>query len=261
MSLTPVLVVLLGGIWGGPAAGDTPAPAPQPTILVGVLTQQFREVCKEHGQNEWVDPHWEVGFAAVTLPADAKPEALAGKPVAVKGKVPADVRFGQRKQEGTGCIPMQARGDWVIGKDTIRMVRSVPAGAVLVSAFTGDSLEPFAGLEAKPDKDEIVVTFTNTLGRPLEGVQLAVYYEGCYGKPGIEEQGHTVGALAAGAKATARFPVIVKADRTRGLSPAEEHLAWSVQVTTTSPDVVMDLDVNLPDLGVQVACPKQEGEK
>jgi len=165
MILTAVLVLLQAGVWAGPAADD--AAAAKPTLLVGVLTQQFREVCKGPMQSDWVDPHWEVGFTAVKLPDGAKPEPLAGKPALVKGAVPAEVRYGQRQPGGTGCVPMQARGDWVIGKNDIRMVRSVPAGAVLVSAFSAESLVAFTGLEAKQDKDEIVVSFTNTLSRPL----------------------------------------------------------------------------------------------
>jgi len=259
------------------AAGQqSPTSGPQPTVLVGRLTQQFKEVCKGQMDHEWVDPFWEVGFARVALPADAAPEALRGKPVVVTGQVPADVKYGPRVPDGTGCVIMQARSDWVVGKDGIRMVRGAPEGTVLVSAFVADSLKPFAGLEAalvvnstkpiaslgnKPDPEEIVVTFTNTLDRPLELLRLWMHYEGCYGKPGTESRAQDAGTVPPGSKVTARFPVVVLGDRSGGKRPPEAHLAWSVQVTTSSSDTVLDLDVNLPDLGVKVECPGEGGQK
>ncbi len=256
---------------GGAASG-----ASGPSLLVGVLTQQFREVCKGEMSSEWVDPFWEVGFARVSLPDDAKPEVLKGQPVVVSGKVPPDVKYGPRHPDGTGCVMMQARSDWVVGKEGIRMVRGYPEGAVLVSSFSADTLKPFSGLEASlvvnsmkpvaslgnhPDPEEIVVTFTNTLDRPLEKVQMWVHYEGCYGKPGSELKSHDAGTVAPGGKVTARFPVIVLAERVRGEASPQAHLAWSVQVTTSSTDTVMDLDVGLPSLGVTVTCPDEGGRK
>jgi hypothetical protein len=254
-----------------------PSPAVSgPTLVVGVLTQQFREVCKGQMNSEWVDPWWEVGFSRVTLPTSADPGALKGKPVVAKGKVPADVTYGPREPSGTGCVIMQARSDWVVGKEGIRMVRGYPEGTVLVSTFLADSLEPFQGLEAslvvnsmkpvaslgnKPDPEEIVVTFTNTLKRPLEKVRLRMHYEGCYGKPGSEMLGHDAGTVPAGGKVTARFPVIAMGDRSGGKRPPEAHLAWSIQVTSGSTDTVVDLDVGLPTLGVKVDCPTEKGSK
>jgi len=290
MRLPGPILFVIAAIIGSSASADEPLSAPgsendgasrppaaaQPTLLVGVLTQQFREVCKGQMDNEWVDPWWEVGFARVTLPPGATPESLKGKPVVVTGRSPADVKYGPREPGGTGCVIMQARSDWVVGKDGIRMVRGYPAGTVLVSEFLADSLEPFQGLEAslvvnsmkpvaslgnKPDPEEIVVTFTNTLKRPLEKVHLQMHYEGCYGKPGSEMLGHDAGTVPAGGKVTARFPVIALGDRSGGKRPPEAHLAWSVQVTTASSDTVIDLDVNLPDLGVKVECPREGGKE
>ncbi|MBM4372029.1 MAG: hypothetical protein FJ098_10275 [Deltaproteobacteria bacterium] len=238
--------------------GD-PAPAGRPAVFLGVLTEQFREVCTGPMKSEWVDPHWEVGFARVTLPAGEDPAPLRGKPVLLTGRVPPDAVQGPPRSGGGGCVQMQARSDWVIGRDGVRVVRELPAAAARPSLFVADTLAPLEGLLVSGDGDELDVVFTNPLDRALEGVVVTMHYEGCYGKPGVLRRHHDAGTVPPGGQVHARFPRIARDPEAPGSRAAWDHAAGSLQVATTSPDVIMDLDVPLSTLGAAVSCPERGG--
>lgn len=226
--------------------------AAEPTMLVGVLTEQADRKCTPAGET-WVNKRYEVGF----VPLTAAPEgaaALLGQAVMVVGApAPAPVR---PKVESTAeCMPYQMRSDWEVGLHGMRVRRLDVAP---VAGFRADSVKPFEGLTAKLEGDQVVVTFQNTTGAPLEGVATKVHYEGCYGKPGSVTETDRVALLKPRSKASARRPQTVMKEARRMVRP---HVMRAVSVVAKGPHVVFDLTVDGLELGAAVECPPRGGRK
>ena len=269
--LSLVVVVMMAA----PVHGQERKGAPQSTVeaaaevqLVGQLTRQYRGRCGADGQHKWDDEHWEVGFVRLEVPDGMKLGKLEGQAVVVTGKptaakpapapeyVHAAVALNP-KPDGPGieCPMYQMRSDWVIGKNGMRIMRGRSAG--LPALLKVEKARPFDGLDLEVHGPDLSVTFTNTFKSTLKGVKLKLHYEGCYGKPGTDTRTESLGDLAAGDNRTLLFPTIV--DEDQGKWGIRHHRAYSIQVLSSSGDVLFDCDLSMASFSVTgIECPAEK---
>jgi len=245
-------------------AASRPKPTLNRALLVGTLARGGDRVCRVEGDDSWINVHYEVGFVPIIVPDGQRipMEALIGKPVVVYGTVADDApaRTEQPPAGAVKCPEQQWRSDWVRGPDGVRSRRNDGPG---IAAFTVGSVEPFSGLGAVRKGDEIHVELENTLKQPLAApVELVVYYEGCYGKPGVRTE--TVAAQAGlepGKSLSGDFPTITtdRGDPALGGRRGKgAHTASSVEIRAKGENVYFDVDVPLFVYGgIAVDCPKQ----
>ncbi len=243
-------IVALGtGLFGcGARAQGVPGrPAGRPLLLVGRLTEQAVRRCRVGGREEWVRPHYEVGFSWA-IGARQRLRGLLGRIVAVEG-VPA-ARPAPPVQGAKFCPVWQQRSDQVPGWRGMRYRRP---GTGRVEAIRVRRIRPFTGLGVRQKGRQILVRFRNTFGVPLRDLTVTLHYEGCGRKPLPAMRSRHVAVLAPGAEETLRFPAILP----KGVAgrPVRAARAWSVQVAAAPGPVVFDLDLPLSDVGIRVACP------
>jgi hypothetical protein len=230
----------------------------QPTMLVGILSEQWDRLCNGTQEADWIRPHLEVGFVRLVPNTKVDFKPYFKKPVVLQGGVPKDYVLEPVKHTGD-CPGMQARNDWVFGKSGVRVLRSKPKGASSIKFFQADKVTKFSGLDVKKVGDKLEVTFENSLAKPLSGVAVSLHYEGCYGKPGAPTKTKELGPVKPGQEVTVPFDVLYSMEMQGRLRGLQHHVAYSVQITTTSKEVVFDLDWPLHHLGLK--CPEREGKK
>jgi len=231
-----ILVVLVASS----IAHATPPMNPPITTLVGQLTLQHTRKC-EKGVEEWVDPHYEIGFVRV-VGENLAP--LEGKLVVAEGEV-TEIPVPPVVRDGSCPVP-QMREDMVESKGGMRRRR----GRNPMNGFRISKIRPFGGLSARRDGDEVEVRFTNELGRSLP-IQITLHYEGCYGKPNTAQRVDNL-TVEAGKSATVRFPVRVEQ---QGATPDRAiHAASTVQVSTPAAGIALVIDQRIDGPS---ACPKR----
>jgi len=246
-----------------PTQQQTPAAVAElpigPRYLVGELQEQAVRRCLANNKEEWLHPYLAVGFTRLVVPAALDAKALAGRVVVVQG-TPASPVPAPAVQHQAPCMPVQMRGDWVMGKHGIRMQRGQPTGHAAPGAFRATSVAPFEGLEVTRSDDNIVVTWRNALAAALPESALTVHYEGCYGKPGSRRVLRRLGTLEPGKAVTERFPVhLVDSPRPgRAAGRGRVHHAHSLQITSGAGVVAFAFDVRLRRwLDPAPTCPRE----
>lgn len=233
-----------------PVASATPETSERKSgeaVLLGVVRRFGTKVCRgRNGEADWKDEHLRAGF--VRLEGKARElEALRGKPAILFGTVTKTGAPDIPDEEGD-CPPIQRRSDWVSTPDGTALQRD-PVSKV--AAFRVRSAKPFTALSAEVNGEELAIQLDNPLREAFSPV-IRVHYEGCYGKAMTHTEGRVLGELAPRGKAKLSVPVYVVAGaRERG------HSATSIQLQGEAKDVYFDLDVALPRLGVELACPKR----
>lgn len=244
-----------------PMAPAVAQEAPKPTKVVGFLVQQYEEKCDDKFNQEWVNPHFEIGLVKVEEVEGVELDAFVGKPVVATGRVGDKAGAARPEMGGYSCVPQQARSDWLFNKGGIRLIRALQPKSAWVSHFTVEKIERLHGLTVELDGDEIQVVFENNLGAELPDLLITMHYEGCYGKPGAPNVKRSFFSLKSGKKATARFPVhhVVGDDADGTRRGRTMHVAHSVQVAAGSPTVLLDLDVPVWHFGkkLNLTCPER----
>jgi len=232
--------------------------------LLGRISLQHVQVCLGNQDEEWVDPHYEAGFVRLVTRWDLTLKALEGKAALLWGKVDTDKHFPHPGHKGH-CPERQTRMDWILSKNGMRLLRKIPQ--LRPGSFSVVRAQAFDGLGVKLDGEEILVTLTSHLPVDLSDLELVVHYEGCYGKPDSVAKSQSFGVLSAGKTVTARFPTRHRLEKNPGsLWPAEgrrDHVAYSLQLRSKDPRVLVDLDLPLSALlGKRLRCHEEEsGEK
>lgn len=231
------------------------APAPGRVVLLGLLTRQFRQVCepREKGglpdQVKWVDPRLEVGWVPLVGDVDAATDALVGKLVLVEGAAgsAADVRWPADALPGCGLL--QARSDWVAGKDGIRLRRDRSPAARAIPALRPAAAREYTGFSVRRVGERIRVHFQNDTGQVIRRFVMTLHYEGCFGKPMPESVENAAGDIGPGGSVDATFPAVLW--KTDGPTSRRHYAAHSVRLDGDGA-VVFDVDVPTP----RVECPK-----
>lgn len=253
-----------------PVAEARPAPvAPNPAmpvessetpeVLLGTLTRDGTPRC-EGTELHWEQVHFDAGFThlkAGAQPLEAKFQQLLRQPVLLTGQAApeggAEIAAGVHP-----CAPAQMRSDWVVRVDGTQSLRSTRDD---VGTFVVDSIRALtpAELGAQRRGDRIAVHFRNPLAIPLHELQIAVHYEGCYGKPGTLVEASEASDLAPGEVRELEVDLIALRARSRASSRRVDgaHVARSVEIRASAPRTYFDLEVPLAGLGVDTACPKR----
>ncbi len=211
-------------------------------ILVGVLTEQFDKRCHATREPSWVNPHLQVGFVRLSEVDD--PQALRpllGKVVRIEG-LPDPEHRGKQVVHTGECIPAQMRSDWVEGKAGMRVQRDPRPP---FRWFSTEKVEAVDVLKLSVEGEEVVARFRQHIDTMLEDITIKAHYEGCYGKPGIAARESAFLRVPKGQPLVARFPPhLVRTDRPKG---RQAHRISSVQILSRDPDVILDLDLPVPD--------------
>ena len=231
------------------AEGDEPVAARAGEItLIGVVGQHGYRSCSPTGERTWLHVTPTIGAVRVGGVPEEDAARWMGQPVVAFGRpappppVPA--------LELAPCPGMQMRSDWVETPQGIR-IRRGPAPDF--EYFEVRQLRALTELTARLDGEEIVVSSTNPLPVEATDLELTLYYEGCYGKPGTDTKREHRARVAVGEAVVQRWPR--STETTRAVRGTPLHVARSVSVTASVEGVVFDLDVPLRALGVDVACP------
>lgn len=217
--------------------------------LIGILSEQAVPVCNGSQDYSWVDSHLEVGFIRID-PTTQLPKNLIGQPVLVTGwKNPVDPP--QPPQTTGACPPIaQMRSDWVLSRNGFRIKRQVSDGVRETGPMAAESVKPFDGLRLKRQGQELKAELVNTLGIPLQGIELLAHYEGCQGKPGSQVLRHAFAWLQPGASASASFPGHLQ----RHEDPRHHYALHSIQVINSHNNVLFDFDQVLSDPALHFSC-------
>jgi hypothetical protein len=258
-----------------PAVGQEQKVAQQPVVaaaapvqLVGLLTKQYRGRCGADGQHKWDDEHWEIGFVRLEVPKDLDLSKFEGKAVVVTGQpamkkespAPEYVHAAMElnpKPEGPGieCPQYQMRSDWVLGKNGMRIMRGRGTGLPPQLAVTEAKL--FDGIKAELKGEQLSIVLSNDFKTPLQGLEVKIHYEGCYGKPGSDSRSEKVAELAAGSSKSFAFPTIV--DEDQGKWGIRHHRAYSIQVLSSPGAILFDHDLSVGSYGVTtIECPEEK---
>ena len=230
----------------------------QPTVLVGVLSEQWDRVCNGTQEADWIRPHLEAGFVRLIPNPKVKLKPFLKKTVVLRGHVPKDYKLEAVKDTGE-CPALQARSDWIFGKTRVRLWRNRAQGSKSILYFQAAKAEEFTGLKVKKVGDKLEVTFENVFSKPLPELVVTLHYEGCYGKPGSFSNSKKLGTLAPGQKVTSSFGLFYSKEMQGRLQGMQHHFPYSIQITTLSKEIIFDFDWPLRHLGIK--CPDRQGRK
>ncbi|PRQ05789.1 hypothetical protein ENSA5_01090 [Enhygromyxa salina] len=231
-----------------------------PEYFFAVVGQTGYERCPDaHGSPTWLDLQTTLGW----VPTSGTPnfEPLMEQPVLARGQAGSAPERPALDVKGEPCPVRQMRSDWV---NTPRGIRSYRTDVPDIEHFHATSVRRLDELTVTREDDEIVVSFTNPLPFALTEVQLELYYEGCYGKPGSTSRASAVVTLAPSQTLSWRFWLIAEHEdaATPKAEPSRRQHAASAIVLSlgeqAGPDgatVHADLDVALRDLGIDFECP------
>lgn len=232
-----------------PAAPPATAAAPAEVRVLGRLQRMGDRTCPDGQYSDtFVNTYWTVGL----VPLHTTPEqelqlaALHGKPVLVTGTPEDGPPAAARAATPEPCPSPQMRSDWIETPDGIVTRRGEPPLRGL--ELTG--VRAWSGLGAAIAGRHISLTLKPDLGEaPLRDVALVVHYEGCYGKPGSQQQEFPLGELGPKSGAGAAAELVRR-------SGQHDYVASSVELRGRLEGLHVVLDVPLGALGVTPpACP------
>ena len=229
-----------------------------PRYLLGRLTEQHVRVCAG-GEASWEHAHFEAGFVWLLPEPGVDLAPLVGKPVLLEGE-PAAPPPEAREPDPRQCPQVQARSDYVFGKDGVRLRREMPEASARAAAFRVRAARALGGVTLSRAGDRLVAAFSNELPVALEGLSLRLHYEGCYGKPGAPTESKSFSSLAPKKTARAEFPLTVTHDYAREVKWVPKgkllHVPASLQIICVTPQVICDLDLAVALFeGAAIECP------
>lgn len=219
-----------------------------PRYLLGVAGQRGVEHCPDGATSEWKDVAPQIGLVPVN-DADGL-DALMGRPVLASGYVaelPESATPGAIHADT--CSPRQARSDWVF---TPRGVVRDRGGRPEIDYYVVEEVRPLGELRVRSNADGVHVEFDNPVPIELLNVQIAMHYEGCFGKPVDTHTTTPATTVGKGGSIAGDFAAHVTQSSSRG---DRVFRAFSVEVRAASEDAAFDLDVELSSLGVEISCP------
>lgn len=190
--------------------------AKEQKILVGVFSQQYTRLCTG-AEDQWVDPHYEVGFIRVIPPEKSKIkfDSYLDQLVIVMGEVDSLYQVPPVQHTGN-CQGGQAQAEIKVTK---------------IPALKIKEIKKFEGLRVESTPEEVEVIFENSFLEDLKNVKIIAHYEGCYGKPMPGESSRIFKRLRKRESAFARFPKIL-----------QNHAINSIQIYSSNQDILFDFD-------------------